>query len=133
MPYFALALATALPYRSDMPKLQTIIETKAYLAASKAAGMDDEEREAIVTALAGEPTAGDIMKGTGGCRKFRWKKPGSGKSGGYRVVTYFGGDDVPVFLLAAFGKNERANLSQAERNELAKLTATLVESLRKKR
>jgi len=73
------------------------------------------------------------MQGTGGCRKLRHKKPGSGKSGGYRVVTWFGGGDIPVFLLTVFGKNERANLSKAERNELAKLTGTLSDTLRKKK
>lgn len=73
------------------------------------------------------------MQGTGGCRKLRYRKPGTGKSGGYRVVTWFGGDDIPVFLLTMFGKNERANLSKAERNGLAKLTDQLRETLRKKR
>jgi hypothetical protein len=34
------------------------------------------------------------------------------------VVTYFGGDDIPVFLLGLFSKSEKSNLSKAERNEL---------------
>jgi hypothetical protein len=50
---------------------------------------------------------------------------GKGKSGGYRVITYFGGNDSPVFLLTEFAKGERADLSQAERNALAKLVKTL--------
>jgi len=45
---------------------------------------------------------------------------GKGKSGGYRVVSYFAADDVPVLLLALIDKGERADLSQAERNELRK-------------
>jgi hypothetical protein len=113
--------------------VQTVIETNAFLAAAKAAGMDEEEREALAAVVASNPTAGDLMQGTGGCRKLRYKKPGTGKSGGYRVVTWFGGGDIPVFLLTVFGKNERANLSKAERNVLAKLTGQLKESLRKKR
>jgi len=113
--------------------VQTVIETNAFLASAKSAGMSEEEREAVVAAVANDPTAGDIMQGTGGCRKLRHKKPGSGKSGGYRVVTWFGGGDIPVFLLTVFGKNERANLSKAERNELAKLTGTLSDTLRKKK
>jgi hypothetical protein len=113
--------------------VQTVIETTAFLASAKSAGMSEEEREAVVAAVANDPTAGDIMQGTGGCRKLRHKKPGGGKSGGYQVVTWFGGGDIPVFLLTVFGKNERANLSKAERNELAKLTGTLSDTLRKKK
>ena len=110
--------------------MQTVIETKAFLAAAKDAGMDEEEREALVAMIAANPAAGDLMQGTGGCWKLRYRKPGTGKSGGYRVVTWFGGEDIPVVLLTVFGKNERANLSKAERNELAKMTSQLRDSLR---
>lgn len=116
-----------------MAKLHTVVETHAYLSAAKDAGMSEDERDAIATALGENPTAGEVMRETGGCRKLRWKKPGSSKSGGYRIVTYYGGSAVPVFLLTVFGKNEKANLSRAERNSLATLTATLVKSLRKKK
>ena len=119
-----------MPYH---PRMHTVIETKAFLAAAEDAGMSEEEREALVAIVANNPTAGDLMQGTGGCRKLRFRKPGTGKSGGYRVVTYFGGDDIPLFLLTVFGKNERANLSQAERNALARLTAQLKDSLRKQK
>jgi hypothetical protein len=113
--------------------VQTIIETRAFLAAAKDAGMDEEEREALVGVIARRPAAGDVMQGTGGCRKLRYRKAGGGKSGGYRVITWFGGDDIPVFLLTVFGKNERANLSKSERNALARLTAQLRDSLRTKK
>ena len=69
------------------------------------------------------------MPGCGGARKLRVAKPGKGKSGGYRVITYFGGEEVPVFLLTVFGKNEKANLTQAERNALAGLTKRLRDTL----
>jgi hypothetical protein len=109
--------------------MHTIIETAAYLTAASDAGMTDEERNAVVDVLAANPTAGDIMPGCGGARKLRVAKPGKGKSGGYRVISYFGGDDVPVFLLTVFGKNERANLTKAERNGLAIMTKRLAGSL----
>ena len=108
--------------------MHTILETTAYLAAAADAGMSEDERAAVVDMLAANPTAGDIMPGCGGARKLRVAKPGKGKSGGYRVITYFGGDDLPVFLLTVFGKNERANLTQAERNGLAALTKRLKDS-----
>jgi hypothetical protein len=109
--------------------MHTIIETAAYLTAASDAGMTDEERNAVVDVLAANPTAGDIMPGCGGARKLRVAKPGKGKSGGYRVISHFGGDDVPVFLLTVFGKNERANLTKAERNGLAIMTKRLAGSL----
>ncbi|WP_298940686.1 type II toxin-antitoxin system RelE/ParE family toxin [uncultured Psychromonas sp.] len=78
--------------------------------------------------MAEHPKAGDLMQGTGGIRKLRWAKSGSGKSGGVRVIYYFHNESIPLFLLSLFGKNEKANLSHAERNLLAKFTSTLVKN-----
>lgn len=72
------------------------------------------------------------MIGTGGCRKIRFAGRGKGKSGGYRVITFYSGLDMPVFLLTVFGKSERADLTKAERNMLAELSRLLVESFTKK-
>lgn len=65
------------------------------------------------------------MPGTGGARKVRFGGRGKGKSGGYRVVTFFGGVDIPVFLLDIYGKDTQANLSEAERNALRKVLTEL--------
>ena len=108
--------------------MQTVVETKAYIAAARDAGMSEEEMQAVVDTLAADPQAGAIMSGCGGARKLRVAKPGGGKSGGYRVITYFGGEDMPVFLLSAFGKSERASLTGAEKNALATLAKTLRDS-----
>jgi hypothetical protein len=110
--------------------VHSVVETNAYLAAAKAAGMSDEERTLVVNLLATDPLAGDLMVGTGGCRKIRIAGRGKGKSGGYRVITVFGGNDVPLFLLTVFGKDEKANLTKAERNALAAVTQTLFDSYR---
>ena len=72
------------------------------------------------------------MQGTGGVRKLRWARSGSGKSGGIRVIYFFHNENMPLFLLTAFAKNEKENLSKAERSELAVLTRLLVETYRKK-
>lgn len=112
--------------------MQTVIETKAFLAAAKGAGMSDEEREALITTIAKNPIAGDLMQGTGGCRKLRHKRRGKGKSGSYRAITWFDGADIPIFLITVFGKNEKANLTKSERNALSKMTGQLRETLRKK-
>jgi hypothetical protein len=71
-----------------------------------------------------------VIPGTGGARKIRLAGRGKGKSGGYRVITFYSGGDVPVFLLTVFARGERADLSKAERNALAQLTKLLVDSYR---
>lgn len=105
--------------------MHTVIETPAFLASARDEGLGDDERLGIVTYLARHPKSGDVMPGTGGARKVRFAGRGKGKSGGYRVVTFYGGDDIPVFLLDVYGKDTQANLSQAERNELRKILTDL--------
>lgn len=98
-------------------KLHAVIETPEFLRA--AAGLlDDGEKAALVDYIAANPTAGDLMPGTGGALKLRWALGNKGKSGGVRTITCYAGEDVPVFLLTVYGKGEKANLTKAERNEL---------------
>src|ERR1700724_1581278 len=98
--------------------MHTIVETPAYLVDARANGLTEREREAVVETIANNPVAGDEIPGTGGARKVRVAGRGKGKSGGYRVITFYSGKDVPVFLLAVYSKGDKANLSKAERNEL---------------
>jgi hypothetical protein len=98
--------------------MQTVVETPDYLRDAKAAGVGDDQRRFIVDTVAANPRAGDLIVGSGGARKIRFAAPGRGKSGGYRVVTYYGGGDLPVFLLNVFKKGDRVNLSKAEIGEL---------------
>lgn len=86
------------------------------------------ERQDVIRYLAESPRAGDLMEGTGGVRKLRWGRGRQGKSGGVRVIYYFYDDAMPLYLLTLFAKGDRANLSKAERNELAGLTALLVQA-----
>jgi hypothetical protein len=98
--------------------MQTVIRTPTFLSDAKAAGLSDDEQNDIVSEISKNPTAGVMMEGTGGCRKLRFAGKGKGKSGGFRTVHYFAGDDVPILLLALIDKGEVENLSKAERNEL---------------
>jgi hypothetical protein len=88
----------------------------------------EEERDNVVEHVARNPRTGVLITGTGGVRKMRWARKGMGKSGGVRIIYFFYNENIPVFLLTAFGKNEKTNLTKAECNELAKLTTLLVKS-----
>lgn len=89
-----------------------------------------EERMALVEYLAANPRAGDLVPGTGGVRKLRWARGGRGKSAGVRAIYYFHSEAMPLYLLTVFGKNERADLTAAERNELAGLARMLKATMR---
>jgi len=65
------------------------------------AGMSEQEIDDLVTYLSENPKAGDEMVGTGG-RKFRLAGRGKGKSGGYRTVTFYSGEAMPVYLVTVF-------------------------------
>lgn len=98
--------------------MQTVIETPEFLRRAKECGVSDEERIEIVDFIAANPMAGVEVSGTGGARKVRFAGKGRGKSGGHRIITFYSGTDIPVFLITMFTKNEKSDLSQKERNAL---------------
>lgn len=101
-----------------------------YLADARDAGLSQDERDEIVSYVSAHPDAGTAIRGTGGARKVRFAGKGKGKSGGYRVVTFYSGVDIPVFLLALLSKGERGDLTRRERNELKKELSALVNDYR---
>lgn len=105
--------------------MQTVAETLTYLSDADAAGMQEADRLAVIEALAKDPMAGDLIKGSGGVRKLRVARPGGGKSGGWRVLAAYVGPNLPVYLVAAYAKSDRANISRADVNALAKLMDVL--------
>ncbi len=105
-------------------RLMTIVETKAFLAAAKGR-MRQEEIEDLIELLARDPESGSLIRETGGLRKIRFAIGRKGKSGGVRVVHYFHNETMPVFLLTVFAKNEKDNLSKAERHALAKVARAI--------
>jgi hypothetical protein len=90
-----------------------------YLRAAEAI-FTETERSEIVSRLATDPECGDLIVGTGGFRKIRVGRGGMGRRGGARVVYILRNRNFPVFLVAAYAKNEKDNLTKKERNELAK-------------
>jgi len=103
----------------------TIAEAPEFQRAA-AAHLSADEHRALIDYLATNPKAGDLIRGTGGVRKLRWAYGSRGKSAGVRVIYYVHSDVMPLYLLTLFAKNERANLSAAERNALSALVDELV-------
>ena len=104
-----------------MDRLVSVVETESYLAAAQAL-LDEQERSAIVTMIATDPTQGDLMSGTGGLRKVRVALPGRGKRGGGRLITYFHDEGMPVYLVAFYPKNVQSDLTPDQRRAARRLT-----------
>jgi len=79
------------------------------------------ERQDLALFLAFRPLSGEVIPGLHGLRKLRWKRPGQGKRGGYRVIYYFHDERLPLFLMAAYAKSSQADLTPDEKRALVKL------------
>jgi hypothetical protein len=110
----------------------TVVETPEFLSATRKL-LDDDERAELVEYLAYNPAAGTVIPGTGGIRKLRWGLEGRGKRGGARVIYFFHNLEMPLFLLTAYAKNEREDLSHADYVSFQQLTKALVNSYRIRR
>jgi len=113
--------------------MQTVVELPEFIKCAKKLGLSEEEREAIVDLIASDPMIGDEISGTGGMRKLRIAGKGKGKSGGYRAITFFSGVDVPVFLITIYGKSQKENITDAEKNVMKSLASAIIESYRRKK
>jgi hypothetical protein len=82
----------------------TFIETKLF---TRLVGeyLSDDEYAALQWTLANDPTAGDLVKGTGGVRKVRWGMAGRGKRGGVRVIYYARTHRGEIWMLTIYPKN----------------------------
>jgi hypothetical protein len=86
---------------------------------------DNAEREAFVEFIAQNPREGDLIPETGGVRKIRWVRPGSGKRGGVRVIYFYHSGDRPLYLLMIYAKARQENLTAEEKKIVRKLAAIL--------
>lgn len=104
--------------------MHTIVELPEYIKRASSV-LSEEEREDIIEYLSENPKAGELLTGTGGIRKLRWKAKGKGKNGGARLIYFYFNKSIPLFMLTVFGKGEKGNISKSDRNDLAKLTSLL--------
>ena len=112
--------------------MQTVAETPTFTRQASKLFTEDERRE-LIDFLAANPTAGDVMPGTGGVRKLRFGASGTGKRGGGRVIYYYLGEDSPLYALLAYGKSARTDLTPDERRMVASLAAGIRNEARSNR
>ena len=93
---------------------------------------DDGEREAFVDFIARNPQSGDVIPETGGVRKIRWRRQGTGKRGGARVVYFYYDRHMPIFLLLIYAKAQRENMTPDEKKQVRVLATTLKQNYGKK-
>lgn len=89
--------------------------------------MTTETLQDLIDELSLYPEKGTIMQGTGGIRKIRWRtgKDNKGKSGGVRVIYYYGKNTI-ILLITLFKKSNKENLDAEEKNELKKILPELL-------
>ena len=85
---------------------------------------DDDYRQ-LQTELMENPERGDLIKQGGGIRKVRFALPGKGKSGGIRVIYYWMKTDHQIYMLLAYPKSKRDNLTDKETAILRELVKEL--------
>jgi hypothetical protein len=91
-----------------MASMRTVAETEIFIRYAKEV-WSEAEREEFINFIAADPEAGAVIRGSGGCRKVRWSRAGTGKRGGARVIYFLEVDDV-VWLLIAYTKSKFDNL-----------------------
>tara|TARA_R110002153_G_scaffold249448_4_gene405794 strand:- start:26 stop:358 length:333 start_codon:yes stop_codon:yes gene_type:complete len=102
----------------------TVIETLQFIRKAEKL-MTSKERAELIDAIAAAPESGVIIAQTGGVRKIRIAREGQGKSGSFRVIYYYYTKNNPILLFTVFGKNERTNISDADKNALYKIVQSI--------
>jgi hypothetical protein len=87
----------------------TLIETPTFAAEADKL-WSEEERLEFFEWLVNNPDAGDVIPGSGGCRKLRWSRAGSGKRGGVRVIYFTRSSLGEIWLLLVYSKSVRDNI-----------------------
>ena len=87
--------------------------------------LSTEERSELITVLAENPLAGDVIEQTGGVRKMRFAAKGRGKSGGVRVIYYYLDVDTPLTAIFIYGKGEQVNLKAEQKRLVTQMAAAI--------
>lgn len=109
---------------------RSFIETPLFRSRWASFGLDDEDCRKLQTELLADPKVGAVMQGTGGMRKMRFAFENKGKSGGLRIIYVDFEVCEVIYLITAYTKSEKDNLTKGEKNELRKLVDILEDQLK---
>ena len=109
---------------------RSFIELPIFKSRWEAFGLNEEDLLRLQIELLADPKAGDVMQGTGGVRKMRFAFEHRGKSGGVRVIYVDFEVYEKIYLLTAYTKNEKDDLTKKERSEIKQLIEVLEQQLR---
>lgn len=109
---------------------RSFIELPIFKSRWEALGLNEEDLLRLQIELLAAPKAGDVMQGTGGVRKMRFAFEHRRKSGGVRVIYVDFEVYEKIYLLTAYTKNEKENLTKKERSEIKQLIEVLEQQLR---
>jgi hypothetical protein len=87
--------------------------------------LSDEEYSGLQMLLIENPERGDLIRGGGGIRKVRYGRQGTGKSGGIRVIYYWLSEDHQIYMLVAYPKSKKDDLTPDEIAVLCELVKEL--------
>lgn len=87
----------------------TVVETPTFAADANEL-WSEEERGGFCAWIAANPEAGDVIPGSGGCRKVRWTRAGMGKRGGVRVIYFTRFASSEIWLLVVYAKSVRGSI-----------------------
>jgi hypothetical protein len=109
---------------------RTFVELPIFRSRWKDMGLDDDDLKRLQEELLADPKTGAVMIGTGGVRKMRFAFEQQGKSGSARVIYVDFEVYEKIFLITAYPKNVKDNLTDSERNEIKQMIHALEEQLR---
>ena len=105
--------------------IRTFVELPVFRVRWKELGLNDDDLKRLQEEILLNPKMGTVMKGTGGIRKLRFSFTNKGKRGSIRVIYIDFEVYEKIYLITAYSKSEKDNLSKAERNELRELMRIL--------
>ena len=108
----------------------TVVELRSFLRMA-ADIWDEADRADFVDFIARNPDIGDLIPGLGGIRKVRWRRPGMGRRVGARVVYYYHDLDMPLFLLLAYAKAWRGDMTPDEKKRVHDLASAIRQAYRR--
>lgn len=108
---------------------RTFVELPLFRSKWKDLGLNDNDLRRLQEEILADPKIGSVMQGTGGIRKMRFSFEHRGKSGSIRVIYIDFEVYEKIYLITAYPKNEKDNLTAAERNELKQLVSILERQL----